>query len=178
MESEKNYRDLALFVVGIDSALRVSDLLQLKVGDIVGSLDKAIRSELFVNQQKTQNPVTIHLSPYAQSNLVKWIKASGKMDYEHLFTGLRKSKTTAITSNCLRRLVKRWAKLANLNPEDYSCHSLRRSRATIFYEGTGNIEATRIMLGHRNVSSTSTYLSVSERQAVEMWRRYDDIWNG
>ena len=33
LRGNENYRDLLLFVLGINSALRISDLLQLKVGD-------------------------------------------------------------------------------------------------------------------------------------------------
>ena len=40
LRGEKRYRDLLLFVVGINTALRISDLLQLQIVHFLGDRDR------------------------------------------------------------------------------------------------------------------------------------------
>src|SRR5687768_14063280 len=57
------YRDLLLFVVGVNSALRVSDLLKLQIGDFVDT-EGAIRPQFRIREQKRgkRNEVVINNS--------------------------------------------------------------------------------------------------------------------
>src|SRR5712691_2092908 len=65
-------RDRALFALALDSMLRGVDLLQLRVGDVLGS-DATIRTTITSNQRKTAGascrPVTCYLSPRTQQLL-------------------------------------------------------------------------------------------------------------
>lgn len=173
LRAEGSLRDLALFCVGIDTMLRASDLLRMKVCDVVEGGSGKIKLELPIQQQKTGEPTMVTLTPVSQDSLVKWIRAEGKLSWDYLFTGLHKSKQTPITSTQYRRLVKRWASLARLNPADYSSHSLRRTKASLIFQATNNVEVVRQLLGHSSVASTSAYLNVSKRQALEIARRID-----
>ncbi len=51
LRGEKRYRDLLLFVVGINTALRVSDLLQLQIGDFVDE-QGALRDRFWLREEK------------------------------------------------------------------------------------------------------------------------------
>ena len=168
-----NFRDLALFCVGIDTMLRGVDLLALKVLDVFDDHSGKIKTEFSVLQQKTGQSTMVTLTPASQDALVKWIKEGGKLSWDYLFTGLHRSKHIPISTHRYRRLVKRWAELARLNPSDYSSHSLRRTKASLIFQATNNVEVVRQLLGHSSVASTSTYLNVSKRQALEIARRID-----
>jgi integrase len=52
LRGQKRFRDLLLFVVGINAALRISDILQLRIGDFVGD-QQQIKSRFLVREQKT-----------------------------------------------------------------------------------------------------------------------------
>ena len=67
LRAEGNLRDLALFCVAIDTMLRASDLLKLKVSDVVEGLDGKIKSEFPVQQQKTTQPTIVALTPNSPS---------------------------------------------------------------------------------------------------------------
>lgn len=173
LRAEGNLRDLALFCVGVDTMLRASDLLRMKVCDVVEGDSGKIKLELPIQQQKTREPTMVTLTPVGQDALVKWIRAEGKLSWDYLFTGLHKSRQTPITSTQYRRLVKRWASLARLNPADYSSHSLRRTKASLIFQATGNAEVVRQLLGHSSIASTSAYLNVEKKHALEIARRID-----
>jgi integrase len=51
--------------------------------------------------------------------------------------------------------------------------SLRRTRAAYIYEQTRNIEVVRQLLGHSSVGSTSAYLNIDKKRALDIGRRYE-----
>ena len=51
LRGKRQYRNLLLFVIGINSALRISDLLQLKVGHFVNHTGQ-IRKRFSIKEQK------------------------------------------------------------------------------------------------------------------------------
>src|SRR5260221_839526 len=63
LEGAKRFRDLLLFVVGINSALRISDLLQLRVGDFFDE-EAMIREQFSIREEKRdkRNVVVINAS--------------------------------------------------------------------------------------------------------------------
>ena len=52
LKEEKNPRNYLLFVMGINTALRISDLLSLKIKDIIDSKGD-IKKYLFAKEKKT-----------------------------------------------------------------------------------------------------------------------------
>ena len=175
-------RDLALFTTGIDTMLRASDLLKLKVADVVDRVTGNIKLDFEVEQTKTrraetetQRPkpakmVLVELSPTSQDALIRWIRESNKTSFDYIFTGKR-FKYQPIGRRAYEKRVKRWAGLLGLNPDDYGTHSVRRSNATLIFESTNNPEVVRQILGHSSLSSTSYYLGIDKRKALEVARR-------
>jgi site-specific recombinase XerD len=70
-------------------------------------------------------------------------------------------------------LVKRWAAYARLDPRQFSTHSLRRTKATVVYQHTHNVEVVRQLLGQSSMAATSTYLGIEQRDALEIARKFE-----
>src|SRR5258708_24944189 len=51
LKGQSRFRDLLLFVVGINSALRISDLLQLKLKDVLDEQGR-IRTHFWIREEK------------------------------------------------------------------------------------------------------------------------------
>ncbi len=47
---------------------------------------------------------------------------------------------------------------------------MRKTKASIVYDRTKNVEAVRMSLGHRSVAATSAYLGVDEADATALLR--------
>ena len=170
---EQNWHDLALFLVALDTALRASDLLDLKVGDVCYSNGR-LRQKLSRRQQKTSKPVEPVLTPSAQRALARWIEASGKSRSAYLFTRTRKGAAAKpITRVHLSRLVKTWASWLGHPPDDYACHSLRRTKGVMMYDAGERVADISKMYGHASEVSTLHYLGITQMHVTEMCMRYD-----
>ncbi len=173
LKTEKSGRDLALFSVAIDTLLRASDLVKLKVDDVCDS-QRGVKEEFQVRQKKTDKGLTVTLNKETRAAVQAWVIEAGKMPWDHLFTGLPKSKmpNKAISTTQFWRLLKKWAIMIRLNPTAYACHSTRRTKAALAWQVTGgNVEIVRRMLGQKDVTSTSHYLGVTDQEALDVAKR-------
>ncbi len=168
---KNDVRDLALFNTSVDSMLRGSDLLQLKVEDVMDD-DGAVIEEGTTRQSKTKAGVDFVLTRPAREALEHWILVSGKRSGDYLFTSTRKNTAGKPLSTAqYRRLVKNWAKRAGLDPKRFSGHSTRRTKSSVIYDATQNLAAIQQLLGHKSIASTALYLGVEKRQALNLAKK-------
>ena len=66
-----NKRDLALFNLAIDSKLRGSDLVKIKVSDISNS--GVVSTRAMVLQQKTRQPVQFEITEGTRESIMDWL---------------------------------------------------------------------------------------------------------
>jgi len=171
LEIAERWRDLCLFSVAIDTMLRASDLLTLKVGDLLDENGEP-KQQLTTKQRKTNKVVMVELSKYSGDCIKEWLKKSPKTRFEYLFTGLRSRTDKPIGRLRYSQLIKQWVKEIRLNPDDYSTHSLRRTLPALIYEETNNIEAVRQLLGQSSVTATSHYLNVGQKASLDIARKF------
>ena len=167
--------DLALFMVGIDTLLRVSDLLRLRVKDIVHR-NGSVRTSFPWQQQKTDHSVSPILTPSAAKALVAWINQSGKGHNDYLFPRHKPRRAKPITDDYYRKLVKGWAEKIGLDASEYSTHSIRRTKAVFLYQRDVKIEFIAELLGHANSNVTMKYLGITTAEARRLAVE-NDIWN-
>jgi integrase len=169
----QRYRDLALLNVGIDTMLRASDLVRLRVGDVVRH-DGTTRETLTTTQKKTGRPVSCVLKPHTREAITEWLcQGQPAADDNFLFTRIREPGGTHISEMTLRTLVKDWAEMAGLDPREYSGHSLRRTKAAFAYAAGVGLEQIRQSLGHTTITHTQKYLGVKEQDAMDAMRKLD-----
>ncbi len=71
-ELAENHRDLALFNMAIDGKLGGSDLVKMKVVDVMAS--GQIKERASVLQSKTQKPVHFEISEGTRMSVEKWME--------------------------------------------------------------------------------------------------------
>lgn len=89
LRQEKNWRDLALFNVALDTSFRGCDLVRLKVSDVATSA--GIREFVEIRQKKTAKrnprPVQARLSEATRESLRVYLAETDKPAHAWLFTG-------------------------------------------------------------------------------------------
>jgi integrase len=171
LQAEKKIRDLALFNTGLDTMLRASDLLPLRVNDITDHNGDVVH-EFTIRQKKTGRGHVVALLPETRDSIADWIIASKKGPEDFIWTSIGNRKTGRhLTREQYANLVKRWSSLARLDPKRHSTHSMRRSKPAVIYDSTQNLAACQHLLGHKNIGSTAHYLGVDQRKALDLAKR-------
>ena len=164
--------DLCLFLTAIDTMLRASDLLQLRVADVQQN-NGVIKTSFPWRQKKTTTGVFPVLTPMTQKALSSWIQFTGKQPEDFLFTRQKPNNNNPITIGFYRTLIKNWVASIGLSPEFYSAHSLRRTKATFLYERGVTVEIIGRLLGHKSPASTIRYLGIDEAHAQDAALTHD-----
>lgn len=172
LKSEKSRHELCLFTLGIDTMLRCSDLLQLRVSDVL-THKGTVRKKFPTRQTKTKNAVFPVLTKATQEACERWIDISGKTGSDFLFTGKKTDTSTPVTDCVYRAYVKKWADFVGVDPSDYSTHSLRRSKPIYMYRQGVKIEYLTILLGHKTPQSTMEYLGLTLEKAQNLALEHD-----
>ena len=162
-------RDYLLFVFGINSALRISDLLSLRVKDVLNSQGE-IKDHFKIRTSKTRKELKILINDSVKKALEKYfaeVKFPAPGDY--LFktqTGQQLDRIRAWT------LIKKWVKAVGLDPANYGTHTLRK---TWGYHSRKNfgvpIELISEKLGHSSSAVTKRYIGISQEEINNIEKR-------
>jgi integrase len=168
LDREDKLRDRALFDLAIDSKLRGSDLVKIRIGDVVSGAD--IRTRAIVVQQKTGRPVQFELTGDVRASLLAWFERRGGSVDDHAFPS-RVDNARPMSTRQYARLVDEWVTAIGLRRAEYGTHSLRRTKASMIYKATGNLRAIQILLGHTKIENTVRYLGVDVQDALLLAER-------
>jgi integrase len=170
LQAAGNLRDLALFNLALDSKLRASDLLRLRVSDVVSG--GQVVSRATIRQGKTKRPVRFEITKRTQASIETWITSKSFGGKKYLFPSrLRNSPHLSLRQ--YSRIVQSWILSIGLDPSTYGTHSMRRTKATLIYRRTKNLRAVQLLLGHSKLDSTVRYLGIEIDDALEMSERID-----
>ena len=155
--------DYALFTVGINTNLRASDLLRIKVGQIK---DLKPNDEIAINEKKTKKPRRITLNK-ACISAIQGLLASRKFkDEDYLFTGQR----GVLTVPTVNQKVKSWCKAINLKG-NYGSHSLRKTWG-YHQRVTFGTDLPRLMVcfNHSTQRQTLDYLCIQPQEIRDVYQ--------
>lgn len=157
-------RNYALFVLGINTALRANELLSLKVKH-VRNLNE--NDELSIYQKKTDRDRVVLINATVVHALQRHIKNMNNEDF--LFRNNRKHNTP-ISVSYLGTLVKTWCKSVDLT-ENYGSHTLRK---TWGYMQRKHNNASTLLLkqafGHQHEWQTIAYLGVENEEIAQLYK--------
>ena len=166
-------RNRGLFVLGVSTGGRISELLSLKVSDVYQN-GKPITDLLFdlsiVKGGEVSRAVPVNVDGRtAIEALIAWhVEHYGNIDIERALFPSRQG-SGAMNRRTAHAVLKVAFEAAGLNGK-LATHSMRKSFAQRLYDRTGDIFAVQEVLGHKNVATTQAYLGVnyaSLREAVE-----------
>ncbi len=161
-------RDRALFLLGLKSGLRISELLSLRVGDVIqyGTMVERISVDRSSTKGGREGR-TVLLHPEARAAIDLWLgelEAEGGLESDRFLFPSRKGRNRPVSRVHAWRVL-RGAYTENELPGKLGTHSMRKTFAARVYEALGgDLVKTQRALGHRNINSTAAYLSFKEEE--------------
>ncbi len=166
-------RDRTILILLYDTAVRISELLHIRLCDIV--LDKKYPC-IFING-KGNKERTVQLTDKAVDHLKEYIRVYHRSSDEntYLFSTTIKGVTDHMSVGNVQRIIKKYAAQVSASgitlPDSVHCHMFRRTRATNLYQDGVAIELVSTVLGHARTDTTKNYYakpSIKQlREAIE-----------
>jgi site-specific recombinase XerD len=171
LEATTSLKYKAAFSIAYGAGLRVSEVVNLKVGDI-----DSRRMCLRVEQGKGKKDRHAQLSPVLLDTLRHWWREGKRrrqvLDNGWLFTS--RDPVNPLSTRQVSRVFKAAAAAAELDPK-YSMHSLRHSYATHLLEDKVDIRIIQTLLGHSKIETTTRYTQVANSVLQEVTSPLDTL---
>ncbi len=147
---QKNERDYVMFMVGINTGFRISDILLLKVKDVRGD-------RINIREKKTGKTKNVVIRPALKKVLRSYI--ANKKPHEYLFKS-RKGRNKHLRRESAYCILKKAAEEVGI--EEFGSHSMRKTFGFMFYNQTKDIVALRKLFNHRDDSTTLRYIGMDQ----------------
>ena len=163
-------RNRGLFILGVSTGGRISELLSLRVGDVYQNrkpVSDLLYSKAIVKGGEVSRSVPMNADGRRSiDELVNWHRRHYRSiaSKRPLFPSRHKSGTVPMHRQTAHAILKNAFIEAGLNGH-IATHSLRKSFAQRLYDKTGDIYMVQELLGHRNISTTQKYLGVNYADA-------------
>lgn len=160
-------RDRALFLLGLRSGFRISELLSLRILDVYAEGHFGDRvSVARKHMKKKMEGRTVVLHPEAKAALEQWVHellAQGHCGETFIFKS-RKGRNQAMDRRTAWGLLKNAYRQAGLTGK-LGTHTMRKTFAKRVHEKLGrDILKTKKAMGHKDINSTVSYLSFAEEE--------------
>ncbi|MEK4715358.1 site-specific integrase [Sporosarcina sp. FSL K6-5500] len=146
----KSERDYMLFVTGINSGLRISDLLPLRVKD-------AKKTYFDLREQKTRKQKRIEMTPGLRRELKKYV--DGREDDEYLFKS-REGLNKPISRSMAYKILREAADYVGL--DGVGTHTLRKTFGYHFYKRHKDVALLMEIFNHSDEKITLRYIGVNQ----------------
>lgn len=157
----KDDKYYVMFSIGIFTALRISDIIKLKVRDVYH------KNRISIKQKKTNKYIEIPINKELKKILNEYCK--GKPGHWYLIksrVGNNKPVTTTMCYKVLREMAD------YLNIDRVGCHTMRKTGAYHMYkQSKNNIGTVMKILGHKDPSVTLMYIGISTEDVDNTVRR-------
>ena len=150
-----NDRDQALVLLLLHTGMRIGELLNTKVTDIILSERKIM---IYIGEKNFEGRV-VYYSHDADNALRQWLSIR-KPDKEYLFYGTTRDSLCYVQAWLVMR---NYLKKAGLDHKGYSLHSLRHTFATNMLNAGLRLEVLQQILGHRCIEMTLRYARMSNQ---------------
>ena len=147
----KNERDYVMFMFGIYTGLRISDILKFRVRDVKG------KDAIYIREKKTGKekrfPLNAELKPIIEDYI------SDKKDYEYLFKSCRRGNKAISRQQAYKILSAAGRKF---NIDKVGTHTLRKTFGYHMYQQTHDAVTIKEILNHADISVTLRYIGINQ----------------
>ncbi|MBA7549018.1 Tyrosine recombinase XerD [subsurface metagenome] len=169
---KRNPRDFLLFTLGINTGLRISDILRLKVEDVKDQTGE-IKEYLDLNEKKTKKQRLIYINSEVRNALEYYFDKTG---IYHLDRYLFISDKTKINKPISRirawQLIQAWCREVGIKGR-IGTHTIRKTAGYQMRIAGVAIELIQEVLGHQSISMTKRYLGITDDEVTKVLKNFN-----
>jgi len=150
-------RDKLIFNILIFTGARVSELINLNVGDVYNKDTINI-----IGKGKKEREIPIHKNVKEALNLY----LNEYKDYNSTSPLLVSKSYNRIGARTVQRLTKKYCNYAGINKE-VTPHKLRHTFATMFFSKTKDLRTLQELLGHESLATTEIYTHINNKDKAK-----------
>lgn len=174
------YRDKALLEMLFSTGLRVSEMTNLKRDSV------NLKKDEFTVLGKGRKSRVVFLSEQAKYWLKKYLETRGDIN-PYLFVSHDKrtgrgtqvtvkgkkmdSVEEPLTPRSVQRTVQKYARAAGIT-KAVTPHTLRHSYATDLLQNGADIRSVQAMLGHSSITTTQIYTHITDRELLNIHKKF------
>lgn len=160
---ENGTRDLLLFSMGINTGLRISDLLNLKVIDVKG------KSHVEIKEQKTGKLKRFPLLGNLQLLIDEYVR--NKDCFEYLFKS-RNGKNKPITRVMAYMIINVACKACGIQ-DNIGTHTLRKTFGYHHYQTFKDVAILQSLFNHSSPSITLRYIGITQDEIEQTLQQFE-----
>ncbi|NEY20513.1 site-specific integrase [Bacillus ginsengihumi] len=146
-KSERNY---ILFLLGITTGLRISDILQLKKDDL-------LKSHINIKETKTNKNKRVKIPGYIKKEIIPYVKNLADGDY---VIKSRQGVNRPIDRSTAYRILREAAEQVGLS--EIGTHTLRKTFGYHFYQQTKDVALLQELFNHSRPDITKRYIGINQ----------------
>lgn len=165
----RSLRDYCLFTLGINSGLRISDILSLKVIDVVDGNGK-VKERITLREQKTNKTKDFPISENSKSALSEYLKSRNHNNDEPLFQS-RKNKGFLKRQQAYR-IINEVSRAVGIK-DKIGTHTLRKTFGYHAYNNGYDITIIQKLFNHSSPSITLRYIGITQDELDDVYLNLD-----
>ncbi|KEI83562.1 integrase (plasmid) [Clostridium botulinum B2 433] len=148
---KNGYRDYMLFVIGINTGLRISDILKLRVEDVKD------KTHIVIREQKTSKRTRVLINSMLREDIENYVECMDNTEY--LFKS-RKGQNKPITRVQAYRILSKAGK--HLGMSEVGTHTLRKTFGYWHYKQYKDVAILQDIFNHSAPSITLRYIGIND----------------
>jgi len=158
---KKSMRNYLIFMCGLYTGRRITDILTLKV--------RELKDKEFINvrESKTGKKIILPVNKELKTALVEYLKDMSPDEYAFMST---KKKYKPIDRTTFYKILKNAALKYGI--DNIGCHSLRKTFGYFYYKQTGDIVTLMEIFGHSHISVTMRYIGMSQENINDSMKKF------
>lgn len=174
----QSVRNELLFIFGINVGLRISDILKLKIGDLVKSNLKTVRDYVIITEKKTGKTKKFYIGDIVKKVIENYIKDLSNLDMNNYVFQSRKGENMPITRQRAYRILNNAAEIVGLVEKnekgviisgEIGTHTLRKTFGYHAYQNGSSLELLMDIFNHSSKTQTLRYIGITEEQKKEVY---------
>lgn len=157
--SERNY---IMFLCGIYTGLRISDVLKLRVADVKD------KNYLNIREKKTGKQKMIEINPILKRELKHYLE--GKEDPDEYLIKSREGYNKQLSRSMAYKILREAGDRFGL--EAIGTHTLRKTFGYHFYKQTKDVVTLQQIFNHSHSSVTLRYIGINQETANMAIRKF------